>query len=270
MHTGDNLSEGLKLNIDNISKHFKGASGARLNVLEDISFSIESEDGKGKFVSIIASFAGGKSTLLKIIAALEKSDNGGVELNGKSYSDPTGEVAYIPEKPSSFPWMDVMGNLKFGVKDNGDEHPVNDIIKAVGLAGYENHFPDDNSSGFRFRIALGRALAAGAKVILLDDPFRRMKSVTKDEIYDLLRKLINTYGVTFLLATPNITEAVYLSNKIFLMKKNPGKIIDEIILDSKTAADRGLDRQERFLSLRKQIESKFVSIGENLQTEVHF
>lgn len=264
------MSEALNLNIENISRYFKGPSGARLNVLEDISFSVESGSGSGKFISIIASFAGGKSTLLKILAGLDNPDAGEVKLNGKIYSRPTGEIVYIPEKPSSFPWMNVAENVNFAMNGNVNKNSTNEIINSVGLGGYENHFPDDGSSGFRFRIALARAIAAGAKVILLDDPFRRMKAITKDEIYELLRNLINTYGVTFILATPNITEAVYLSNKIFLMKKNPGKIIDEISLDSKTAADRGLDRQERFLSLRKQIESKFVSIGENLQTEVHF
>ncbi len=270
MLTGDKLGYKLTLNIENITKHYAGPSGAKITVLDGISFKVENEGSNGSLVSIIASFSSGKSTLLKIISGLEKPDSGSIKLNDENITTPTGEIVYIPENPSSFPWMNVADNINFAMRNSGKFNSVKEIVNAVGLAGYEDHFPDDKSLGFRFRISIGRALAAGSKVILLDDPFRRMKSITKDEIYELLRKLINDFGVTFILSTPNITEAVYLSNKIFLMKKNPGKIIDEVKLDAETAAARGLDRQERFLSLRKEIESRFVSIGENLQTEVHF
>ena len=270
MLTGDKLSDKLTLNIENITKHFTGPSGAMFNVLDNICFKVEEEGSKGNLISIIASFSSGKSTLLKIISGLETPDAGTVKLNDKKITSPNGEIAYIPENPSSFPWMNVADNINFAMRNTGKLNSVKEIVSAVGLTGYENHYPDDKSLGFRFRISIARALAAGSKVILLDDPFRRMKSITKDEIYELIRKLINDFGITFILSTPNITEAVYLSNKIFLMKKNPGKIIDEVKLDAGTATARGLDRQERFLSLRKEIESKFVSIGENLQTEVHF
>jgi ABC-type nitrate/sulfonate/bicarbonate transport system ATPase subunit len=137
------------------------------------------------------------------------------------------------------------------------------------LTGYENHHPHNESLGFRFRISLARALAVNPEFILLDDPFKRMSSITKDEIYELLRSIEEKFKVSFILATTNIAEAVYLSNKIFLMKKNPGKIIEEIKLDAETLRKKGLNSHERFISLRNEIEKSFQASGETLQTEVH-
>ena len=256
------------LELQNVSKFFVGPAGAKFNVLEDISFSIEIPDDKSSFISILASFASGKTTLLKIISAIEEPDSGNVLLMKEPYIKPAGKIPYIPEKPSSFPWLNVEENINF-VRQNkaGD---LKELVENVGLTGYENHHPHNESLGFRFRISLARALAVKPDFILLDDPFKRMNSITKDEIYDLLRAIQGKYKVSFILATTNIAEAVYLSNKIFLMKKNPGKIIEEIKLDAETLRKKGLNSHERFISLRNEIEKSFQASGETLQTEVHY
>jgi NitT/TauT family transport system ATP-binding protein len=256
-----------KLELQKISKFFTGPSGAKINVLEDISFSIENPDNKGSFISILASFASGKTTLLKIIAAIEKPDKGKVLLMNEPYIKPEGRIAYIPEKPCSFPWLNVEDNINFVSKNKAEK--LKELVEDAGLTGYENHHPHNESLGFRFRISLARALVVNPDFILLDDPFKRMNSVTKDEIYELLRTIQEKYKITFILATTNIAEAVYLSNKIFLMKKNPGKIIEEIKLDAETLRKKGLDSNERFISLRNEIEKSFKASGETLQTEVH-
>jgi NitT/TauT family transport system ATP-binding protein len=255
------------LELQNVSKYFIGPAGSKLNVLEDISFSIETPDDKSNFISILASFASGKTTLLKIIAAIEKPDRGNVLLMKEPHLRPTGKIPYIPERPSSFPWQNVEENINFVSLNKTND--LKELIDSVGLTGYENHHPHNESLGFRFRISLARALAVKPDFILLDDPFKRMSSITKDEIYELLRSIEEKFKVSFILATTNIAEAVYLSNKIFLMKKNPGKIIEEIKLDAETLRKKGLDSHERFISLRNEIENSFQASGERLQTEVH-
>ena len=133
----------------------------------------------------------------------------------------------------------------------------------MGLTGYGNHHPHNGSIGFRFRISLARA-----DFILMDDPFRRMNSETKGEIYELLKAIEVKYKTNFILATTNVSEAIYLSKKVYLMKKNPGKIIDEIKLDDETMKTKGLNKRERFVSLRNEIEKTFQASGEMLQTEI--
>lgn len=254
------------LKLENISKYYPKAAGAKRNVLEDINLSIDTFEKKENFVSILASFESGKTTLLKIISAIEKPDSGKVLLQNEVYDNPSGKIVFIPEKPSSFPWLNVEQNINFIAKNKADK--VKGLIGSVGLNGYENHHPHNESLGFRFRISLARALAVDPDFILLDDPFRRMNSETKDEIYELLRNIIVNFDVAFILATTNISEAIYLSNKIYLMKKNPGKIIEEIKLDAETLKAKGLNRQERFISLRNEIEKSFLASGEISQTEI--
>lgn len=263
------MNDKYLLELKNISKSYAGLAGARRKVLEDINFSIPYAGGKGSFISVLASFGSGKSTLLKIISGLVRPDSGTVIFTGKNYVEPEGKIVYIPEKPSSFPWMNVQENIKIVQKGRNDEHFVEEIINVVGLTGYEFHHPNDNSLGFRFRISLARALSVKPAIILLDDTFKRISAQTRDELYEVLRNIINKLGITFILATTNISEAVYLSSQILLMKKNPGKIFDDIKLNAETMEKRGLNRQERFISLRNEIEAGFASVGENLQTEIH-
>ena len=254
------------LKLENISKYYSKPAGAKQNVLEDINLSIETSEKGGGFVSILASFESGKTTLLKIISAIVKSDSGRVLLQNEVYDKATGKIVFIPEKPSSFPWLNVEQNIIFATDINADK--LKELINTVGLTGYENHHPHNESLGFRFRISLARALAVNPVFILLDDSFRRMDSETKDEIYELLRTVRLKFNVNFILATTNVSEAIYLSDKIFLMKKNPGKIIEEIKLDADTLKSKGLNRQDRFVSLRNEIEKTFQAAGEMSQTEI--
>lgn len=254
------------LKLENISKFYPKPAGAKLHVLEDITLSIETSEKDGSLVSILASFESGKTTLLKIISAIEKPDNGKVLLQNDVYDKSAGKIVFIPEKPSSFPWLNVEQNISFTTDISANK--LKELIEAVGLTGYENHHPNNESLGFRFRISLGRALAVNPVFILLDDPFRRMDSETKDEIYELLRTVRVKFNVNIILATTNISEAIYLSDKIYLMKKNPGKIIEEIKLGAETLKIKGLNRQERFISLRNDIEKSFLAAGEISQTEI--
>ena len=107
---------------------------------------------------------------------------------------------------------------------------LDEIISLIGLSGYENYFPDNSSYGFRFRISLGRALAVDPEIILIDDSFRIMELTTRNEIYDLVKKVNSLTGKTIILATTNITEAVLLSDRILFMDKNPGRIFNDLKL----------------------------------------
>ena len=234
------------IEIKNISKEYSSEIGSKKMVLKNISFNIQD----GKITSLLAPTGSGKSALLKIFSGLEKQSSGEiVNQSGK-------KILIIPSNASSFPWLNVYDNVKYGL-DKFELNEIYKIISFVGLEGYESFYPANNSLGFRFRIALARALAHNPSVILLDEPFNKMEIETKQEIYSLVREVNKQKRTTFLLATTNLTEALFLSDKIFLMKNNPAEIISEFDID--LPLDRGdtIYFTNEFNSFRTKIENEF-------------
>lgn len=248
------------LEIYNLSKSYTNNAGTKFIVLEDLNLKIESFDTKGSFVSILAPFGSGKTTLLKIIAGLE-SFEGEVKIAGNTVTkQPTGEIIYIPEKPNSFSWLNLKENIEiasnlYKKKDKKISYDVDELISSVGLGGYEDFFPTLTNSGFSLRIAIARALTFNPQIILLDDVLRNLDGETRLELIDTLRNLIATFRITFIMAATNISDALLLSNKIFLMRNNPGKIIKEIDVPTLQIAYNS----EIITRLKNEIEEAFKS-----------
>jgi len=261
----------MLLALNNVKKYFSGDGtdlAFKTLVLNNISFEIQTSNESGKLVSVLAPFGAGKSTLLKIISALQKPSEGEILLNGKIYNEPRGEIAYIPEKPSSFPWLNTTQNIEFVTKEtSSNKDKVNHLIDIAGLSGYEDHSPANKSFGFRFRIALARALAVNPEVILIDDSFKNMKSVTRKGIYELVLKIKEELKINFLVATTNIHEAIFLSDEILLMKKDPGTIFKKLCMDKKIAANR-FNITDDIITARNEIESYFR--GESKEDSISF
>ncbi len=252
MKTGDLLE------IKDVSKFFHGSAGAKYHVLEKINLSIEKPTNVGILAGIISPLDSGKSTLMKIISAIEKPSSGEVLIEEKIYDKPDGRVIYIPEKPSSFPWMNVKQNIEFAIHVSKnlvekEKIKIDEIISVVGLTGYEDHFPHEKSLGFRLRISIARALAAGAKIVLLDDPFKNLHGETKNEIIRLIKSLRENYNRVLLFSTSNINEAVSISDRIYLLSHRPGRIIKEIEIDC-TKRD---EQSEYIASVKNDIEKLF-------------
>ena len=206
------------------------------------------------------SFGGGKSTLLKIIAGVLKPTKGDVILSGEKYLQTNGKIVLIPEKSASLPWLNVNKNIELACRletcrKNTGSQDIKDLVALVGLTGYENHYPHNDSFGFRFRISLARALLFNPLVLLLDDCFKKMDAAVREETYNLLESVSKEVDTHFLLATTNILEAVRLSGRIFLMSKAPGRIYKEIPVSEEFISDY---RDKRFIHYRKLIEEAYV------------
>ena len=241
------------ININNVSKIYSDKVGYKIHLLEDVSFSILKEE----FLTILAPKGSGKTSLLKIISGLEKPTSGSIKTNIK-------RIAFIPTKPSSFPWVNVYGNIKFTTNMNDEE--ISEIIELVGLEGYEDHYPHNKSEGFRFRISLGRALAYKPEVIVIDEPFNNLNSITKEEVYLMLRNVKETKNITVIFGSTNITEAIFLSDKIFVMKKNPGEIVEQIEITFSKKRNIEIIKNSEFKSYRNKIEEIF---SEKLDRALH-
>jgi len=223
----------ILLELKDVSKAVHGLAGSKLRVLDKINLQIDKPETAGQMISFVSTSASELTTLLKIISAVEKLSEGEILLSGKRYDKPAGEIVYIPEHPSSFPWLNVKQNVEFTLndKESNSEKIVDEAISLVGLEGYESHFPDDDSLGFRFRISLARAIAAEPKIILLDEPLKNLHNETKKEIFNLITELPEKINITFIIASINISDSVLLSDKIFIMKRHPGKVADTIDID---------------------------------------
>ncbi len=220
------------LEVKNLKMEFDLEASGKFQLFKDISFKIDENES---FLSILAPFRTGKSTLLKIIAGLEKPSGGEVYLNGEIYGNPDGRIIYIPEKSSSLPWLNVAENISscihhtsFGLSQNNAK--VEEIIGSIGLNGYENHYPDNESTGFRFRISIGRALALNPALILIDDTIKGCDNLTKKELFDMLKDIAVRTGIKFIFSTADVSAAARLSDRIVIMKGHPAEIVKEFRL----------------------------------------
>lgn len=239
------------IELKNISKEFVDELGIRKILLKNISLEITDN----KIVSIIAPTGAGKSTLLKIIAKLDKDFTGTVVTKLNS------SVILIPSKLFSYPWLNVKENILFGIKRESQEK-LKKILELVELDGYENHYPHNKSYGFRLRICLARALMRNPSLILLDEPFIKFDPCTRFDMYLLLKEIQKATNVVFLLATTNISEAVFLSDKIFLMKKNPGEIFKTMDVNFEKKNNLSDFYSTEFLKITDLIVNSFKSLDQ--------
>lgn len=258
------------LEIRDASKDYFFQAGAKLKVLEYINFKIDSTES-GHLTTILSPFSAGKTTLLKIIGALETSSTGSIILNGEELRSPDGRVVFIPQKPSSYPWLNVEENIRITLNSVGktfDNSLVDEIISLVGLESYPKHIPHNKSRGFRFRIALGRALAVDPVVILLDDCFSGMERETRNELQNLVNELKINRKLCFLLTTSDVLEAILLSDRILYMSKNPGRIFGEMIIDRQKIDPSAEKRDAYITAVKNEIEQVFAK--ENIVKTINF
>lgn len=252
------MEKNFVLQLIGASKLYTDNNGIINKLFEDISFGLE----QNSFVSVVSASGTGKSTLLKIIGGLESLTKGELKINTQN------KIIYIPSKPSSLPWLNVIENISSVMPDSAVN--VEEIIKMVGLEGYETHMPDNRSFGFRFRISLARALACEPSVILLDEPFNELSPESKKEIYSLINKIHSETKISFILSTTNITEALFLSDEVFLFKGKPSRLSDSIKTDFGKDREISLLGTSEFINLRKKIEEILTGEDESGLSEFKF
>ncbi len=238
----------IVLEVKSLTKDFLDSTGYKIRLFENLSFTIH----ENEFTVILAPKGAGKSTLLKILAKVETDFEGEIIKSDDRIS------ALIMDSPTSLQWKSVKENIKFTSKNSSDEE-IQKAIDAVGLTGYEDFSPHPKSYGFRFRIELARALVKNPLILLIDDALSNIDNEkVRYELLLKLRELNKIYNhTTFVLATNNITDGIFLADKLLVMSKHPGKIFEKIVVDFDDDRDAGLPENEKFLELRNFILNKY-------------
>ncbi|MCF8267818.1 MAG: ATP-binding cassette domain-containing protein [Ignavibacteriales bacterium] len=240
----------MKFDFPVISKQFSDDSGVKIRVLNKIKLSLPDKS----ITTIIAPLGSGKSTLIKILSGNVSPDDTTSNLN-----ELIKQVFKFPENGFSLPWLSPAENIKF-LTGTEDEILIEKVLSECGLEGYENHLPHIKSTGFRLRTLLACLLIKKPALIVADDPFRNILPAIKIELLILLRKLILKNELNFFLATTNISEAIFLSDKIYLMKKNPGEIIEEFSIEPSGYRDVGFFDSNQFSEQLNKIQNLIKSI----------
>jgi len=241
------------LRIDGITKQFQTKKGP-LTALEPTSFSMDVTE----FVSIVGPSGCGKSTLLHIIGGLLEPTAGHMYLDGVEFHEPGAERGMVFQAYTLFPWLTVRQNVQFGPKlrgaDNNKRKELADhFLDAVGLHGFRDHYPKQLSGGMRQRVAIARALANSPRILLMDEPFGALDAQTRAVMQDLVLDIRRKEHTTTLFITHDIDEAVYLSDRIFVMTARPGHFKAEITVPFGQEREDALRNSLEFLEIRKQV-----------------
>ncbi|MHB0922065.1 MAG: ABC transporter ATP-binding protein [Thiomonas delicata] len=183
----------------------------------------------GEFVSLIGPSGCGKSTLLNAVAGLVQATEGGAFLDGRLIDGPGPERGVVFQQYSLFPWMTVRKNVEFGLKMQGlaassRESSARTLLGLAGLLAFENHYPEQLSGGMKQRVGIVRALAASPKVLLMDEPFGALDSQTRMIMQQILTNMWQRFRLSVLFVTHDIEEAIFLSDRVYVMTARPGRI----------------------------------------------
>jgi len=223
----------VRLEYRNVTMRFSAAGGrGALTALRGVSFSVRD----GEVVALIGPSGCGKSTLLNIGSGLTAPSEGSAFVDGERVEGPNAHVAFMLQKDLLLPWRTVAQNVLLGVEIQSlprlqRSERVQRLLANFNLAEFSGHYPHQLSGGMRQRAALARTLAVDPHVLLLDEPFSAVDAQTRMVLQRDLAQTLRQAGKTALLITHDLAEAVTLSDRVLVMSRRPGTIIDEIVVD---------------------------------------
>lgn len=217
------------VSIESVSKTYSSVRNADTAALQDVQIEVS----RGQFVTIVGPSGCGKSTLLYIIAGLVKPSRGRILVDGAPVSGPSPRCGIVFQEFRIFPWKTVRQNVTFGLELRNHvparerEETAQRYLGLVGLGGFENYLPKELSGGMKQRVAIAQTLACEPEVILMDEPFGSLDSLTRESLQDEILQVWQTSGKTILFVTHSIEEAVYLGQRVLVMSPRPGAIVRE-------------------------------------------
>ncbi|HEY3167352.1 MAG TPA: ABC transporter ATP-binding protein, partial [Candidatus Binatia bacterium] len=245
------------LEVQGLSKSYRQAGGETTVAISNISCRVEA----GEFVSFVGPSGCGKTTLLMTIAGLLSPTSGRIFVKGREVAGPPADLVLLFQEynKSLFAWRSVLGNVRFGLEARGDHsagaaRKAGDLIELVGLKGFEKHYPWELSGGMQQRVAIARALAYEPEVLLMDEPFGSVDAMTRLELEDGLLQLWKELGTTILFVTHDIEEAIYLSDRVYVLGRRPSRVIEQVKVPLARPRNQMTTRADAdFMKLRNEI-----------------
>ncbi|MCP9830843.1 ABC transporter ATP-binding protein [Synechococcus sp. HJ21-Hayes] len=243
----------MHLQVSSVCKSF-GHGKARKLVLDHVSFDLHS----GDFLALVGPSGSGKSTVMRLIAGLDHPSSGSICLDGQPVLGPGSDRGMVFQKYSLYPWLTAAQNVAFGMELQGRSRSevrerTGYFLEVVGLADAARRLPRELSGGMQQRVAIARALAADPKLLLLDEPFGALDIQIRESMQEFLHQLWQRTGLTALLITHDLEEALLLANRVHILAPNPGRIVRSVAvtLDRTAMADVRLSAE--FLAMREDL-----------------
>ncbi len=241
----------MEVRVEHVSKTYARGRDAVVAV-DGVSFTVQA----GEFVALLGPSGCGKSTLLMIVGGLLSPSSGRVEFHGQPGGRPA--TAMVFQDFALFPWRTVLHNVAFGLEVRGVPprerlERAGELIRAVGLEGFEDRYPRELSGGMRQRAGMARAFAVDPAVLLMDEPLSALDAQTRDLMQDELLRLCERHGRTVLYVTHNIHEAAYLADRIVLLSRRPGRVRAVLPVPLPRPRDEAMQASPRFVGFAREI-----------------
>ncbi|MGW6725569.1 ABC transporter ATP-binding protein [Nocardia sp. NPDC055029] len=247
---------GDRIVVDHLTKSFPqpGRRSPDLEVLGGVSFTVRS----GEFVTVIGPSGCGKSTVFNMLAGLESPDSGSVGFRAADGEDTASHCAYMPQKDLLFPWRTVLDNTILGLRVQGvpkseARRRARELFPVFGLSGFEDARPSQLSGGMRQRAALLRTVVQERELLLLDEPFGALDSLTRTEMQSWLQEVWQRYRWMVLMITHDVREAVYLSDRVLVLSARPATVRHELRIDLPRPRELSTITAPEFVALEEEL-----------------
>lgn len=238
--------------LENVTKKFI-SQNKELEVVKDINLSVDD----GEFLCLLGPSGSGKTTILRMIAGLDFPTTGELHENDRKIEGPSPERGFVFQQYSLFPWRTVLDNVAFGPEIKGinpEERYQNaqTYLEMVGLSEFQDSYPHELSGGMKQRVAIARALANDPRSLLMDEPFSALDVQTRHKIQEDLVKIWQEEHKTVIFVTHNVDEAVFLADRVVILSKSPGQIIESFQIQIDRIRDR---TSPEYMDIKKEITS---------------
>ena len=230
------------IQLDHVTRVFASRDGDDIVALEDVSLEI----AQNAFVCLVGPSGCGKSTLLRLVAGLVPVTSGAITISGVAVTEPRADIGIVFQAPTLLPWATVLDNILFPLRmmeriapDSRDR--AMDLIRLVGLDGFENRYPRELSGGMQQRAAICRALVHDPAILLMDEPFGALDALTREELTLELLRIWSERPKTVVFVTHSISEATLLADRVVVMSPRPGRVVE--IVDVALPRPRDFDMQ---------------------------
>ena len=232
-----------KLQVSHLGKTF-----GELRALQDINLAVE----RGEFIALVGPSGCGKTTFLRIVAGLEPASSGEVTLDGRVVRSPGGDRGFVFQSDNLLPWRTVFANAIVGREVAGHVGPAErqrtmELLKLVGLEGFERYHPRQLSGGMRQRVNLARALAIDPEILLMDEPFSSLDAQTREIMQTELMRIWEDGRKTVLFVTHQIDEAVFLADRVLVFARRPGRLRESVAIELPRPRSLAIKRTVEFV-----------------------